>query len=252
MSAIPYTSGKTPVSGYYVSEKLPGLRAFWDGGLSRGVPTLHVPFAGLTDPKTSRVKEAIPPTATGLWTACGNPILAPSWFLNKLPCMPLDGVIFIARDSEQYQPLCCSEDSSGFDWSLAEFAVFGTPPLGVIFGKGRIKNSRMVRDIWPADIKSWLKTRTKSYPDFTYLSSKFGRVPFEYELTCLQDSLAAYGRVYLLRQRKLPSDAGEAEGIVKEELQRVLARRGLGVMLRNPDSPWLPKQVTTLLKCVGV
>jgi DNA ligase-1 len=248
MLAKKYTPGKMPVGGYYLSEKLDGTRAFWDGGISRGVPTIQVPYANITDPKTGKIKKKIKPVATGLWSRYGNPIIAPDWFLNTLPCMPLDGEIWAGRGNFQLCRSICAGDTPGPDWDKAEFAVFGCPPLGIIFGNGRIKNQHMVMNIVAADIKRWLKTKEKSFPDFYYLSAANGRVPFDYELTCLQDSLDSSSRVYLHRQRKLPRGIVEAALAVEVELKKVLDLGGEGIVLRNPDSPWLPKRLTTLLK----
>ena len=75
-----YVAAKHGVGGYFLSEKLDGTRCFWDGGLSRGVPTEQVPWASLIDPKTGQKKTKIKPVATGLWSRYGNPIIAPDEF----------------------------------------------------------------------------------------------------------------------------------------------------------------------------
>jgi DNA ligase-1 len=248
MLAKKYVPGKSTVGGYYLSEKLDGTRAFWDGGISRGVPTIKVPYANTINPKTGKRKKKIKPLATGLWSRYGNPIIAPDWFLNLLPCMPLDGEIWAGRGNFQLCRSICAGDTPGPNWDKAEFAAFGCPPLDIMFSNGRIKNSKMTIDIVKSDIKRWLKKRADTFPDYMYLGGNDGRVPFEYELTCLQDSLDSCSRVYLHRQRRLPMGVVEAALAVEEELQKVLDLGGEGIILRNPDSPWLPKRVTTLLK----
>lgn len=248
MLAKKYIPGKTPVGGYYISEKLDGTRAFWDGGVSRGVPTIQVPYANITDPKTGAIKKKIKPVATGLWSRYGNPIIAPDWFLNTLPCMPLDGEIFAGRGNFQLCRSICAGDTPGPNWDKVEFAVFGTPPLNIIFSNGRIKNANMTMDILESSIMEWLDTRRENFPDYLALRSGAGPVPFEYELTCLQDALDSSSNVYLHRQKRLPSDAAAAALAVEEELKKVLDVGGEGIVLRNPASPWLPKRVTTLLK----
>ncbi len=45
-----YKPDKHKIAGWYISEKLDGTRCFWDGGLSRDVPTDQVPWASITDP----------------------------------------------------------------------------------------------------------------------------------------------------------------------------------------------------------
>ena len=70
---------KHKIGGFYVSEKLDGTRAFWDGGITRGLPTASVPWASVADPKTGDRKAKIKPVSTGLWSRYGNPIMAPDW-----------------------------------------------------------------------------------------------------------------------------------------------------------------------------
>ncbi len=65
------------VGGKFLSEKLDGTRCFWDGGVSRDLPTDSVPWASILDPKTGKKKAKIKPLATGLWSRYGNPIMAP-------------------------------------------------------------------------------------------------------------------------------------------------------------------------------
>ena len=47
-----YDPAKHNVAGWFISEKLDGTRCFWDGGLSRGLPTDSIPWASVIDPKT--------------------------------------------------------------------------------------------------------------------------------------------------------------------------------------------------------
>lgn len=249
MLAHKYLPDKSVVGGHYISEKLDGTRVFWDGGLSRGVPVVQVPYANITDPKTGKIKWKMKPVATGLWSCYGDPIIAPDWFLNTLPSMPLDGEIWAGRGNFQLSRSICVGDTPGEDWDKAEFAVFGCPPLDIIFSNGRIKNQHMAMDIVYADVNKWLKTRRAGVmEDYVCLSAAQGRVPFEYELTCLQDALDSSSHVYLHRQKKLPTDAAEAAKAVEVEFERVLKMGGEGIVLRNPNSPWLPKRVRTLLK----
>lgn len=249
MLAHQYMPHRSKVGGYYISEKLDGTRAFWDGGISRGVPTIQVPYANIMHPKTGKLKKKIKPIATGLWSRYGNPIIAPDWFLNLLPCMPLDGELWAGRGNFQLTRSICAGDVPGPDWGKIDLAVYGCPPLDVIFSSGRVKNPNMVMDIVYQDVTEWLKKhRAGVTEDYVYLSAGQGRVPFEYELTCLQDSLDTCGRVYLHKQKKLPSDDCAAAKAVEDGLNAALFKGGEGIVLRCPNSPWLPKRVHTLLK----
>ena len=40
-----FDSKKHSPAGWYASEKLDGQRAWWDGGVSRGMPAAQVPYA---------------------------------------------------------------------------------------------------------------------------------------------------------------------------------------------------------------
>ena len=56
-----YDPHKHDVAGWFVSEKLDGTRCFWDGGITRGLPTEQVPWASIIDPKTGEKKAKIKP-----------------------------------------------------------------------------------------------------------------------------------------------------------------------------------------------
>lgn len=249
MLAKKYRPDKDTVGGWYISEKLDGTRVFWDGGLSRGCPTIEVPYANVTDPKTGKLKKKIKPEATGLWTRYGNPVIAPDWFLNQLPAMPLDGEIWAGRGNFQLCRSICAGDTPGPDWDKAEFAVFGSPPLNMVFSKGTIKNANMKMNLLYINVELWIRRRDPGLlEDYVCLESDGDKIPFDYELTTLNDALPSNGVVYLHKQKKLPLNVKEAHQAVERELLAVLKRGGEGVMLRDPDSAWIPKRVPTLLK----
>lgn len=249
MLAKKYNPDKNTVGGWFISEKLDGTRVFWDGGLSRGVTTVEVPYANVIDPKTGKMKGKIKPVATGLWSRYGNPIIAPDWFLNQLPCVPLDGEIWAGRGGFQLCRSICGGDTPGPDWDKAEFAVFGCPPIDMVFSNGTVKNTNMKMDILFANFDLWLHKRDPGVLEhFLHIESKGSKIPFDLELSVLQDAIPSEGRVYLHHQRKLPLGVKEAAQAVEDELQKVLDLGGEGVMLRSPDGPWLPKRVGHLLK----
>ena len=87
-----YDSNKHHIAGWYASEKLDGMRAWWDGGITRGLPAATIPFAN-TAKDHIRLQEVI---CTGLWSRYGHPIQAPDYFINVLPTgVPLDGELYI-------------------------------------------------------------------------------------------------------------------------------------------------------------
>lgn len=143
MLAHKYTPEKYDISGCYVSEKLDGTRCFWDGGISRGLPTEQVPWANITNPKTGGKKTKIKPFSTGLWSRYGNPIIAPDWWLNQLPCLPLDGELWAGVGNFQLCRSICACDAPTKDWGQIEFAVIDSPPFESIFADGIINNTNM-------------------------------------------------------------------------------------------------------------
>jgi len=103
------------IRGFWLSEKLDGVRAYWDGGVTRGKRLDDVDFwqrARVIDLRvggvrsrtgessiSKRLKDRL---ATGLWSRYKKPIFAPSWWLNHLPPgVPLDGELYIKRGSFQ-------------------------------------------------------------------------------------------------------------------------------------------------------
>ena len=249
MRAAKYCPDRDTVGGWYVSEKLDGTRVFWDGGLSRGLPTIEVPYANIINPKTGDLKKKIKPIATGLWSLNSNPIIAPDWFLNQLPCMPMDGEIWAGRGNFQFSRSICAGNSPGPHWDKAEFAIFGCPPIDIVFSKGTVKNRHMKMNLLYSNIDLWIQRRDPGLlEDYVCLESAGHKISFDYELNVLNDALPTDGPIYLHRQKRLPVNVDEAAQAVEDELQIVLDRGGEGVVLRDPDSPWLPKRVPTLLK----
>lgn len=249
MLAKTYNPTKMTVGGWYISEKLDGTRVFWDGGLTRSLRTIEVPWANISDPKTGKIKKKIKPKATGLWSRYGNPIIAPDWFLNLLPSMPLDGEIWAGRGNFQLCRSICAGDSPGPDWDKAEFAVFSTPPIDQIFRDGEIKNSNMHMKIMKVNFDLWLHKHDPSIlEDWYHLTEKKGAITFDTELSVLRDKIPSEGRVYLHKQRRLPVNVKEAALAVEEELNRVLDLGGEGVIIRDPNASWEPKRLSSVLK----
>ena len=81
---------------YWVSEKLDGVRAFWDGRMLR--------------------------------FRSGNPVPAPAWFTAALPPQPLDGELWIARERfDQISGIVRSNPPNDRDWKQVRYMVFELP-----------------------------------------------------------------------------------------------------------------------------
>ena len=235
------------VGGKFLSEKLDGTRCFWDGGLSRGWPTDQVPWASITDPKTGEKKGKIKPVATGLWSRYGNPIMAPDWFLNQLPCVPLDGELWAGRGNFQLCRSICGGDEPDPRFKQIKYAVYSCPPITAVFGTGEIKNTNMVCNLhWPSN-ELWIKDRMEEFEgDFRFLNPGS---TFADELKFLADAIETHSDYcFLHKQVKLPDDEEAARTAIEMHLDAVLAKGGEGVVMRDPNAVWLPKRHDGILK----
>jgi len=92
------------------SIKLDGMRAFWDGGITRNDE--EVPFA----------KGRI---ATGLWSINGNIIYAPDWWLDQLPeGIFLDGELWAGVGKFQEVMSVCKRHVPDERWQAIKYRVF--------------------------------------------------------------------------------------------------------------------------------
>jgi DNA ligase-1 len=236
---------KHDIAGFYISEKLDGGRCFWDGGISRGVPTVDVPWAGLLEPKTGNPKDKVKPTASGLWSRYGNPIAAPEWFLNQLPCCPLDGELYAGRGNFQTCMSAIRKDvANDKEWKKIGYAVYSSPPLERLFQAALIKNNNMLCDI---NRKAcWEFFHDHKFKHYDFLAED---VTFEQELLFLREAIETQNdHVYLHLQTKLPMNPAEARAAAEEHLSKVLDLGGEGCVIRDGSAMWTPKRHRGLLK----
>jgi len=242
--------GKDDPSGMYISEKLDGTRVFWDGGISRGMATIDVPWANINNPKKpGELKNKIKPVATGLWSRYSNPVIAPDWWLNRLPQIFLDGELFAGRGNFQtLRSIAAKHVAEEEAWRDVQFAVFGCPPAEQVFAPGEIKNPHMVLDVNQLDIMKFIRGRTKAgaMEEFVYIPAR--DFTFERELYYLQNSLPQDDLVYLHRHVQLPDSRSHAEKFMGRFMDEVLNEGGEGIVLRDPQAIWTPKRVNSLLK----
>jgi DNA ligase-1 len=266
-----FVLGKDDPSGMFISEKLDGTRVFWDGGISRGVATVDVPWANINHPKTGELKTNIKLVATGLWSRYGNPVIAPDWWLNRLPQIFLDGELFAGRGNFQsLRSIVAKKVAVDEAWQDVQFAVFGCPPVEHVFAPGEIKNPNMVLNIDPTSIMKFIKRRAESGATMLDINQMDvmkvierhwgkgtveGSIPaphraltFEHELSYLQLALPQDEMIYLHRHVQLPGDRSGAEDHMGRFMDEVLGEGGEGIMLRDPQSIWTPKRVNSLLK----
>lgn len=156
------------LSGWWMSEKLDGVRAYWDGKqfLSRQ----------------------------------GNLYHAPDWFLEKLPPIPLDGELWLDRKAFQRTVSIVRRQDKSDLWREISYVVFDAPGLAAAF---------------------------------------------EERLELLRDTVAASRIKHL---QLLTQEQCRDTQHLREELARIEAFGGEGLMLRQPGSRYEVGRSTTLLK----
>lgn len=238
-----FDPSKMNVEGWFVSEKLDGTRCFWDGGLTRGLPTESIPWANVIDPKTGKKKTKIKPRSTGLWSRYGNPIMAPDWFLNQLPSCPLDGELWAGRGKFQFCRSVCAGDNPDPRFDQIVYAVYSSPPVASIFATGEIKNTNMVCPIDFITIEKWIRNRLEDFDDdYRYLPP--GSL-FQDELRFLSENLEnSEASICYLHPQTQVSDTSQVDAY----LERVLNKGGEGIVIRNPKQLWIPKRHRGVLK----
>jgi len=109
-------------SPYLVSEKLDGVRAYWDG-------------------KTLRFRS-------------GRPLAAPPWFVAALPRMPLDGELWIARGQfDRVSGIVRRTAPVDADWRAVLYKVFDVPGAP---GEFAVRVQRVIQVVQAAN-QPWLQ-----------------------------------------------------------------------------------------------
>lgn len=222
MLAHVYRPEKDDVAGWYMSTKMDGQRAFWDGGYSRGLLKREIPWANIAKDERYREEQV----ATGLWSRLGNVIHAPDFFLDQLPeGILLDGELYIDRGRFQETRTIVSRLTPDIeDWKRVRYMVFDSPPPETFFKPGKITNCKVT---FGSDSLNLFLRRFKDY----------SRSFFEYVVG---------NEVLTVEQVKLPEK--NVKSFIYDALVREVNLGGEGLILRNPWSFWTPKRTRNLLK----
>jgi DNA ligase-1 len=94
-------NGEIDPSGWWLSEKLDGVRAFWDG--------------------------------TCFLSRNGNRFIAPEWFTSGLPETPLDGELWIGRKQFQRTVSIVRRRDGSDHWNEVRYLIFDAPTLAQPF-----------------------------------------------------------------------------------------------------------------------
>lgn len=104
----------TPLADYWVSEKLDGVRAYWDGEY--------------------------------LWSRRGNLFQAPDWFVSGFPPQPLDGELWLGRGHfAQLSGIVRTVRPVDSDWRSVRFMVFDLPVADQTFDQRLPRLRELVR-----------------------------------------------------------------------------------------------------------
>ncbi len=243
MLAQTFKPGKVSIAGWFASEKLDGIRAYWDGGLSRGLLASEVPYANTV--KDYRLKQEV--RATGLWSRTGKVIHAPDYWLDELPSIPLDGELWIRPRSfqELTSTVARKDGSKDVEWDDVKFMVFDSPPYLRMFEyrKIKIRDYEFIVKTYGDEAAWYLKRTLAAGLD---IKSTSIQQTFESVQNWLKPRVS--GRAVLIPQEKLPLSYNDAIKRIDALLQELLINGREGVMLRKPSSFWKPERSHLLLK----
>jgi DNA ligase-1 len=236
-----YVPGKQNIAGVYVSEKLDGQRAFWDGGISRGILASEVPWSN-----TAKDKHAF--KSTGLWSRYGKVIHAPDWWLDSLPEMLLDGELYAGREKFQHVESVCRNQSGTSDWHGIQYMVFDSPPWLTVFGDRDIYHP----PIWNGKIRGgvdWAGPRI-TFRTMGVVSGFQSRYEYLQHVwyTKTVEVKGDPNVCKLHQQALLPFDSLKAQKELNEILDIFVSNGGEGVILKSRSNIWQPVRAKDMLK----
>ena len=229
-------------AGWFMSEKMDGQRVFWDGGITRGTPVGDVPFAN-THKDHIRVNQNY--MCTGLWSRNAKVIRAPDWFIDKLPKIPLDGEMWAGRGNwEVNSSIVRTLDPEKVDWSKVKFSAFDSPSFSDFFAQGHI-DTDLYRCLFDEHLAS-IALRTAIDKG---IQVKPKELDFEATLKWINNRYTRNDSVELHPQVQFPYQGGGViDLMVETAMDLVIKSKGEGLMLRNPNSYWVPNRSYNLLK----
>jgi DNA ligase-1 len=228
-----FEARKHGVAGWYVSEKLDGMRAYWDGGITRGIKCSDIPFANVL--KDNRLITS--PVSTGLWSRYAKTIYAPDWFLNQLPNIPLDGELFLERGGFQELISIVKQHVADERWRNIHYYIFDSPSDMLMWSSGRINNPNCKLEL--PDLRDYIQEQRTEYAP---------ALPFYKIVTRLYAFINKCNNVHVLQQTRLPGTTAAAAETVDVMLEAITDAGGEGLILRKAESLWVPKRTHDLLK----
>ena len=236
--------GDELILGWMASRKLDGMRCFWDGGISRGLPKAAVPWANTTT-DDRYVKE---PYASGLWTRYGHVILAPDWFLNLLPVgTMLDGEIGCGRGTFQDTTSIVKSLTQDERWDRVCYRVFDSLTPGTVLQERLIEDDPRNYHVFIRNADKWAIDRG---------ATVYNNLTFEVEYKVLSDmypTVDGWGDtslpIALVQQHKLSYDYDKAWATLRRMMEEEVALGGEGMMVRHPTARYETERSHYILKC---
>lgn len=214
--------------GNWWSVKLDGMRALWDGGITRG--ETEVPWLR----GTGKV-------ATGLWSMSGKIIYAPDWWLDQLPKnVVCDGELWAGVGQFQKTMSICRSHDAGDRWHDIKFMCYDTPTVGQVFIFRNIDEPRLKLSISMMD-SMFFKLRSNA-AGMEWYSGKGWTPPFNWGLEETE-------YFTLLEHARVMGDTPEEQEIyLSGVLDSVLEHGHEGIMIRKQGSIWRPIRSHDLTK----
>jgi len=229
MKLTPY-KGQSLLGGFYLSEKLDGIRVLWDGGCTRGRPKRSVPWANCM--KDDRYKEEV--YCTGLWTQYGNPIQAPDWFLDSLPPALLEGELFAGRG--QFQKLTSAVKKLtplDDEWEGVRFVAFDAPSIHRLFSPGKVSMHSNTSIVWKGALTYFLE-----YGDAVH------RIEQDVPYMIRRNFVTRYWSDNIMNFEKMIFNVLP----MVKEFDRIIEGGGEGVVMKHRENIWTTDRAKDVFK----
>lgn len=238
-----YDPVKHGIAGWYMSEKLDGMRCLWDGGISCGLQMKDVPYANLTKGENH--------ICTGFWSRYGKPIHAPNRIIQEMkdrfPFM-MDGELWCGRGRFQEVVSKCktrvnTEEEKENVWKDVKYMIFDCPSYSEFASFGKINNIH-TKIVFDNKVTDWIgKVREikdgKLMDWSTTFESRYARM-------CLE--ITGNEFVQICEQIRLPWSTDQAIETMRTMNNMITDMGGEGLILRDPNSTWEPRRNQWMVK----
>lgn len=241
-----YNPDKHHINRWYMSEKLDGMRCFWDGGLTTGMALSQIPWAN-TEKDARYITR---PKASGLWSRYGKAIQAPDYWLEQLPKgIPLDGELYAGYNSFQYITSTVKDLVPGPGWNNIKYHVFDSPAYSEIFSSGTLSfgHSKVKHDF--QDCLKFVIERVNQLPlAFKPLDWFMCQKAYESTYWKLHELDIENKTLLIHPQKRLPVTSDRAHNDLKDFCDHIISLGGEGIVIRNYNTPWEPRRSYNCLK----